>query len=171
MECFGFKKGKFFIPNLTLNDEIIPGPVENEDDNKFRLLGKFWFMMKNKIENNIFIQNILKLKIKNVLEKLDKSLLLLGQKLQVYRLGLKAYLSWYFMIYKINKTFILKEINPMVEKFICKWAGINYINGTKVTIYLKKEHIGLDICNLWTFYKKCQLIKTIYRFKNYKKNF
>ena len=159
LECFGFKKGKFFIPNLTLNDEIIPGPVENEDDNKFRLLGKFWFMMKNKIENNIFIQNILKLKIKNVLEKLDKSLLLLGQKLQVYRLGLKAYLSWYFMIYKINKTFILKEINPMVEKFICKWAGINYINGTKVTIYLKKEHIGLDICNLWTFYKKCQLSK------------
>ena len=119
----------------------------------------FWTLKVSITYHSTLITDHLFNKLELILNKLDNSCLLNGQKIQIYKIGLKAFLSWHFMINDINKNFIKTKLNTFVEKFICKWADINYKNSTKCTIYLKPNHFGLGICNIWTFYKKCQLSK------------
>ena len=78
-------------------------------------------------------------------------------KLWIYQFYILARLSWAFLIYDLDKSFV-HDLQRFVTGNLKKWAGV----GMKVDIgllYRSREHFGLGLTSLIDHFESMQLVK------------
>ena len=78
-------------------------------------------------------------------------------KLWLYQFYVLSRLSWPFLIYDFDKSFVLemqKTINPKLKG----WAGVS-IRVENGLLFRAKENFGLGITSIFDHFQRMQLIK------------
>ena len=115
----------------------------------FKFLGRWihYRLSEQKIKTKIW-DTILK-----DFQTVDNSLVNGFMKLWIYQFYILAQLSWPFLIYDFNRSFVVdlqREVNTLLKK----WAGI-YRSSDNGLLFHSKEHFRLGLHQLLTILRKC----------------
>jgi len=78
-------------------------------------------------------------------------------KLWIYQFYILAQLSWPFLIYDFNRSFVV-DLQREVNSLLKKWAGI-YRSSDNGLLLRSNEHFGLGLTSIIDHFEKMQLIK------------
>ena len=73
-------------------------------------------------------------------------------KLWLYNHFVVTYTIWFFTIYDLPLSFA-KELQALATAFLKKWSGLTKTITTSV-LYRQKDHFGLGLVDLVTYFKK-----------------
>ena len=132
---------------LNLNE---PDPFKAEH---FKFLGR-WI-------HSSLSEHKIKLKIWDMIMgdfcTVDQSLVNGFMKLWIYQFYLLSHLSWPFLVYDFDGTFIL-DLQKQSNAFLKKWAGINK-SAENGLLFRSKENYGLGLTSIVDHFERMQLIK------------
>jgi len=147
-----------FDPCLTINEQPMRFIFNPEDSDTFKaehfkFLGRWihYRLSEHKIKTKIW-DTILK-----DFDTVDNSLVNGFMKLWIYQFYILAQLSWPFLIYDFNRSFVV-DLQREVNSLLKKWAGI-YRSSDNGLLFRSKEHFGLGLTSIIDHFEKMQLIK------------
>ena len=149
---FGIKKALTnsiqYLPKLIINNNLIPAIERGKSFCYLRIY--FDFEMSNNKHKSELISNLTKL-IKDInLKPLHSK-----NKIIVYSRYVLSKLSWHLTIADLSKTWISKNLDPIVNQHIRKWLAIP-ISGTLSNVYLTRTKFGLNIIPPSAKFVQCQ---------------
>ena len=97
-------------------------------------------------------QDDLKKKIKELVQKIDKSLLTVIMKVWMYQNLLLATIGWPLMIYEIPLSWV-ESVEAYLNGYLRKWLGVSK-NMTNVSLHYDETPCPLPIHGLVTEFKK-----------------
>ena len=97
-------------------------------------------------------QDDLKKKIKELVQKIDKSLLTVIMKVWMYQNLLLATIGWPLMIYEIPLSWV-ESVQAYLNGYLRKWLGVSK-NMTNVSLHYDETPCPLPIHGLVTEFKK-----------------
>ena len=151
---FGIKKAISksvqYLPKLIINNKLIPTTKIGED---FQYLGRYFdFNMSN--DNHKM--ELTKL-INDLMTDIDSKPLHPRNKLLVYSRYVLSKLSWHFTAATLSKTWVIENIDPVVNQYIRKWLEIP-ISGTLSSVFLTCSKFGQSIYPPSVKFIQCQTV-------------
>jgi len=147
-----------FDPGLKINGQPMrfilnlnePDPFKAEH---FKFLGRWihYFLSEHKIKLKIWDT------IMGDFCTVDQSLVNGFMKLWIYQFYLLSHLSWPFLVYDFDRTFIL-DLQKQSNAYLKKWAGINK-SAENGLLFRSKENFGLGLTSIVDHFERMQLIK------------
>ena len=153
---FGMKKAMTksiqYLPKLLINNHLIPTV---QIDETFEYLGRsFDFKMSDNPHKDELISLA-----NDLMTDIDSKPLHPKNKLRLYSQYVLTKLSWHFTVTSISKTWVIENIDPIINRFVRKWLDIP-IAGTLRTVFLPKSKLGLNFYPPSVKFAQC---KTVYR--------
>ena len=139
--------GKLADPHLTLNGVPIPfstGPV--------RFLG----MQVQVPRNQAAVEEAMTTRLQEMLVAIDETPLTRKQKLLLYSGGVCPRLTWPLLIQEFPATWMEKQVDPLVTRFLKKWSGLGKSANTAI-LYLPRSLGGLNLTAPSTLHKRLQV--------------
>ena len=128
--------GRVMDPQLTINDQ----PIPFIGNTSIKFLG-----MRVEVPRDLLAaKHELKMKLSNLLQAVDRSLVTRHQKLKLFKLGICPRLNWLIMIYEYPLSWIEKELDSMTTRHLKKWAGLAKSANTSL-LYLPQQDGGLNL--------------------------
>ena len=152
---FGIKKAITksvqYLPKLLINNNLIPATIKIGD--AFQYLGRYFdFSMSN---NNHKTE--LATLVNELMTDIDSKPLHPRNKLLVYSRYVLSKLSWHFTIATLSKTWVIENIDPVVNQYIRKWLEIP-ISGTLSTVFITCNTFGQSIYPPSVKFIQCQTV-------------
>ena len=139
--------GKAVDPGLSIAGEAIP----SVDDNSFKFLG-----MPVRVHNdNTTAKFSLKENLQRMLEVVDQAPVTRQQKLRLFKQGICPRLSWPLLMEDFSITWLERDLQPVVTKYLKKWSGLARSSNTAV-LFLPSKWGGLALPSVVNMYKKHQ---------------
>ena len=120
--------------------------------------GPFRFLAKNvqiPSDNTDTKLNLLS-SVRRMMESIDTSLMTRKQKLLLYRAGVCPRLTWPLLIGELPTTWLEREMDSLVTRFLKKWSGLSKSANTAL-LYLPSPKGGLNLRLPSTLYKVLQV--------------
>jgi hypothetical protein len=95
-------------------------------------------------------------RLQEMLVAIDETSLTRKQKLLLYSGGVCPRLSWPLLIQEFPATWMEKQVDPMVTRFLKKWSGLGKSANTAI-LYLPRSLGGLNLPAPSTLHKKLQV--------------
>ena len=138
---FGMKKvlskSVQYLPKLLIDNQLIP-PVNI--DKPFEYLGRFFDF---KMSDGQHKEELISL-TNDLMTNIDAKPLHPKNKLNLYSCYVLTKLSWHFTVTSITKTWVIQNIDPIINRYIRQWLEIP-ISGTLNTIFLTNNKFGLNL--------------------------
>ena len=118
-----------------------------------RYLGRYFdFNMSNK-------QHMSELSslVQDLMCDIDEKPLHPKNKLLLYSRYVLSKLSWHFTVADISKTWIIANLDSIVNGYIRKWLEIP-ISGTLSNLFLERNKFGLNICTPSVKFTQCKTV-------------
>ena len=126
-----------YLPKLLINNCPVPTVKIRES---FQYLGRFFdFNMSNE-EHKLEIISL----VNELMSDIDLAPLHPKNKLLLYSRYVLSKISWHFTVASLSKTWIIENVDPVINKYIRKWLEIP-ISGTLSNIFLTRNKFGLNI--------------------------
>jgi len=150
---FGIKKAVSrsvqYLPKLLIN-VLIPTIKIGET---FVYLGRYFdFNMSNK-EHKCKILSL----TDEILSEIDLMPLHPKNKLSLYSRYVLPKISWHFTVATVSKTWVIENIDSLINKYIRKWLEIP-ISGTLSNLFLTRNKFGLNILPASVKFTQCQSV-------------
>ena len=107
----------------------------------FRYLGRYFDF---NMSNNQHMSELSSL-VQDLMCDIDEEPLHPKNKLLLYSRYVLSKLSWHFTVADISKTWIIANLDSIVNGYIRKWLEIP-ISGTLSNVFLEPNKFGLNIC-------------------------
>ena len=137
---------------LTLAGELIP----SLEAGSFRFLG-----MPIRVSRNIHEARVsLRDSLVRMMESIDQVAVTRHQKLHLYKQGVCPRLNWPLLVEEFPLSWLTKELQPVVTRYLKKWAGLTRSAKTSI-LYLPVRKGGLGLPSLTSVYKKQQASRQV----------
>ncbi|XP_028419269.1 uncharacterized protein LOC114545096 [Dendronephthya gigantea] len=151
---FGIKKAITksvqYLPKLFIHNNMIPTIKSGE---AFNYLGRYFdFNMSN--ENHKYELITL---ISELMSEIDSKPLHPKNKLRVYSRYVLSKLSWHFTVATLSKTWVIENIDSVVNQYIRKWLEIP-ISGTLSSVFITSNKFGQGIYPPSVKFIQCQTV-------------
>ena len=151
---FGIKKALTksvqYLPKLIINNQLIPAINTGEH---FQYLGRYFnFNMSDEQH-----MSELKTLVDELMTNIDSKPLHPKYKILIYSRYVLSKLSWHFTVTNLSKTWVVENIDSIVNSYIRKWLDIP-ISGTLSTVFLTRNKFGLNICPPSIKFIQCQTV-------------
>ena len=151
--CLAMKvlDGKYctFDPKLMLAGQPIPTITQRP----MKFLG-MWIYLNMEVKE---LRANVKKKLQDMMESISEDVIAGPMKVWLYNNLVVSKMSWDFIVYNFPLTFV-RSLEAICNKYLKKWLGIAHPCTTTV-LYRSRDHMGLQLKNIVTEYKVCQLIK------------
>ncbi|CAB4031221.1 Hypothetical predicted protein [Paramuricea clavata] len=149
---FGIKetitKSVQYLPKLLINNNLIPTVKIGE---AFQYLGRYFdFNMSN--DNH---KTELTTPVNELMTDINSKPLHPRNKLLLYSRYVLSKISWHFTIATLSKTWLIENIDPVVNQYIRKWLEIP-TSGTLSTVFLTRNKFGQSIYPPSVKFIQCQ---------------
>ena len=138
---FGIKKlytkSVQYLPKLSIN--VLVPCVKMGDS--FRYLGRYFDFTMSNHEHMTELTSL----VQDLMNGIDMKPLHPKNKLLLYSRYVLSKFSWHFTIADISKTWIIENIDSIVNGFVRKRLDIP-ISGTLSNVFLDRNKFGLNIC-------------------------
>ena len=139
--------GKKIDPKLSLGDQHIPYTL-----NGYKFLG----LMIDVPSDISKSRKAVVTRLHNMLKKVDGCPLTRRQKLLVYKAGVCPRLSWLLTIEEFPISWVEKDLDPLVSRFLKKWTGMARSANTAL-LYLPQKDGGLNLPIISSLHKQLQI--------------
>ena len=151
---FGIKKALTksvqYLPKFLINNHLIPMIGIGES---FAYLGRYFdFDMSNQVHKSKLISLI-----EELMSDIDRKPLHPKNKLLLYSRYVLSKLSWHFTVAAIPKTWVIENVDSLVNNYIRKWLELP-ISGTLSNVYLTRNKFGLNILPACVKFIQCQTV-------------
>ena len=151
---FGIKKAvsksEQYLPKLLISNNQIPTVKIGKS---FEYLGRYFdFDMSNQDHKSKLISLA-----DDLMSDIDLKPLHPKNKLLLYRRYVLSKLSWHFTVAAIPKTWIIENIDSVVNNYIRKWLEVP-VSGTLSNAYLTNNKFGLNILPASVKFTQCQSV-------------
>ena len=136
-----------YDPKLNIQGE----PIPFLGGKPFKMLGKYVSGNNEKEDNKRRLLG----KLKDFLEKVEKSSINGIQKAWIYEHMIIPSVTWEMTIYDFPITFI-DTLNSSITKYLKSWLRITRSADPSI-LYRSKKHFGLNLPNVVSCYKKAQI--------------
>ena len=120
-----------YLPKLLINNQLIPTINIGES---FQYLGRFFdFNMSNDKH-----KSELTTLVDDLMSDIDSKPLHPKNKLLLYNHYVLSKLSWHFTVATFSKTWVIENVDSLVNQYIRKWLEIP-ISGTLSTVFMTKK--------------------------------
>ena len=119
----------------------------------FRYLGRYFDF---NMSNNQHMSELSSL-VQDLMCDIDEKPLNPKNKLLLYSHSVLSKLSSHFTVADISKTWIIANIDSIVNGYIRKWLDIP-ISGTLSNVFLERNKFGLNICPPSIKFTQCQTV-------------
>ncbi len=99
----------------------------------------------------------LKTLVDELMTNIDSKPLHPKYKILIYSRYVLSKLSWHFTVTNLSKTWVVENIDSIVNSYIRKWLDIP-ISGTLSTVFLTRNKFGLNICPPSIKFIQCQTV-------------
>ena len=137
--------GKLVDPHLSISDESIP----YTGDKPVKFLGLEIQVPPNRQR----AREIVRARLKDMLQRKDSCPITTRQKLQVYRAAVCPRLSWLLMVQEFPLTWVKNTLEALATAHLKKWSGLARPANTAM-LYMKSSSGGLNLPSLTTLYKE-----------------
>ena len=139
-----------YLPKLLINNQLIPTINIGES---FQYLGRFFdFNMSNDKH-----KSELTTLVDDLMSDIDSKPLHPKNKLLLYNHYVLSKLSWHFTVATLSKTWVIENVDSLVNQYIRKWLEIP-ISGTLSTVFMTKNNFGLSIYPPSVKFTQCQVV-------------
>ena len=140
-----------YLPKLLINNCPVPTVKIGES---FKYLGRFFdFNMSNE-EHKLELISL----VNELMSDIDLAPLHPKNKLLLYSRYVLSKISWHFTVASLSKTWIIENVDPVINKCIRKWLEIP-ISGTLSNIFLTRNKFGLNIIPASIKFTQCQAVQ------------
>ena len=139
--------GKKIDPKLSLGDQHIPYTL-----NGYKFLG----LMIDVPSDISKSRKAVVTRLHNMLKKVDGCPLTRKQKFLVYKAGVCPRLSWLLTIEEFPISWVEKDLDPLVSRFLKKWTGMARSANTAL-LYLPQKDGGLNLPIISSLHKQLQI--------------
>ena len=120
----------------------------------FKYLGRFFdFNMSNQEHKSELISLV-----NEVMSDIDLAPLHPKNKLVLYRRYVLSKIKWHFTVASLSKTWIIENIDPVINIYIRKWLEIP-ISGTLSNVFLTRNKFGLNVIPASIKFTQCQTVQ------------
>ena len=148
--CKKATKSVPFKPKLFINGEAIQ-PTELGES--FEYLGR-WFNFK--MDNKKHKEELTEI-VTHIMNRVDSLPLHPKNRIMLYSRYLMSELSWHLTIADIEQTWVINQLDSLAHSYLRRWLEIP-ANGSLSIIMLSKSQFGIDIQDISTEFKQCQLV-------------
>ncbi len=151
---FGIKKvltkSTQFLPKLLINNCLVPTVKIGES---FKYLGRYFdFSMSDQQHKSELLSLVHEL-----MSDIDLKPLHPKNKLLLYNRYVLSKISWHFTVASLSKTWVIKSIDSVINKYIRNWLEIP-ICGTLSNVYLTRNNFGQNILPASVKFTQCQTV-------------
>ena len=139
-----------FKPKLFINGEVIK-PIELGES--FEYLGRWFNFEMNNEKHKEELTEI----VAQIMNKIDSLPLHPKNKIMLYSRYLMSKLPWHLTIADIEQTWVTNQLDSLAHSYLRRWLEIP-ANGPIWIIMLSKSQFGLDIQDISTKFKQCQVV-------------
>ena len=148
--CKKATKSVQFKPKLFINGAAIK-PIELGES--FEYLGRWFnFEMDNKKHKEELTEIVT-----HIMNKVVSLPLHPKNQIMLYSRYLMSKLSWHLTIADIEQTWVINQLDSLAHSYLRRWLEIP-ANGSLSIIMLSKSQFGLDIQDISTKFKQCQVV-------------
>ena len=148
--CKRGSKSVQFKSKLFINGEYIKS-VEFGDS--FQYLGRWFnFEMDNQKHKELLLEMS-----SEIMNKIDSLPLHSKNKILLYSRYFMSKISWHLTIADIEQTWVVNQLDSLAHTYLRRWLEIP-ASGTLSIIMLSKSQFGLDIHDVSTKFKQCQVV-------------
>ena len=148
--CKKATKSVQFKPKLFINGEVIKTIEFGES---FEYLGRWFnFEMNNKKHKEELTEIATQ-----IMNKMDSLPLHPTNKIMLYSPYLMSKQSWHLTSTDIEQTSVINQSDSLAHSYLRRWFEIP-ANGSLSIIMLSKSQLGLDIQDISTKFKQCQVV-------------
>ena len=148
--CKRGSKSVQFKSKLFINGEVIKS-VELGDS--FQYLGRWFnFEMDNQKHKELLLEMS-----SEIMNKIDSLPLRSKNKILLYSRYFMSKISWHLTIADIEQTWVVNQLDSLAHTYLRRWLEIP-ASGTLSIIMLSKSQFGLDIHDISTKFKQCQVV-------------
>ena len=139
-----------YLPKLLINNQLIPTIAIG---NSFQYLGRYFdFHMSNENHKTEIITQI-----NDLMTDIDSKPLHPKNKLLIYNRYVLSKLSWHFTVATITKTWVIENIDSIVNQYIRRWLEVP-ISGTLSNVFLSHNRFGQSIYPPSVKFIQCQTV-------------
>jgi hypothetical protein len=151
---FGIKKALTksvqYLPKLIINNQLIPAINIGEH---FQYLGRYFNFNMSDEQHKSELTSL----VEELMNNIDFKPLHPKNKILVYSRYVLPKLSWHFTVASLSKTWVIENIDSIVNSYIRKWLEIP-ISGTLSTVFLTRNKFGLNIIPPSVKFIQCQTV-------------
>ena len=119
----------------------------------FRYLGRYFDFNMSNDQHMSELSSL----VQDLMCDIDEKPLHPKNKLLLYSRYVLSKLSWHFTVADISKTWIIANLDSIVNGYIRKWLDIP-ISGTLSNVFLERNKFGLNICPPSVKFTQCQTV-------------
>ena len=140
-----------YLPKLLINNCPVPTVKIGES---FKYLGRFFdFNMSNQEHKSELISLV-----NELMPDIDLAPLHPKNTLVLYSRYVLSKISWHFTVASLSKTWIIENVDPVINKYIRKWLEIP-ISGTLCNVFLTRNKFGLNVMPASVKFTQCQTVQ------------
>ena len=151
---FGIKKictkSIQYLPKLIINGIRVPCV---QIDRAFRYLGRYFDFTMSNNEHKSELTSL----VNDLMSDIDLKPLHPKNKLLLYSRFVLSKISWHLTIADIPRTWIVENLDSIVNSFIRKWLDVP-ICGTLSNVFLERKKFGLNVCPPSVKFVQCQSV-------------
>ena len=140
-----------YLPKLLINNCPVPTVKIGES---FKYLGRFFDFNMSDQEHKLELISL----VNELMSDINLAPLHPKNKLLLYSRYVLSKISWHFTVASLSKTWIIENVDPVINKYIRQWLEIP-ISGTLSNLFLTRNKFGLNIIPASIKFKQCQTVQ------------